>query len=107
MAVGIPRSPAARLRRADNGEEFGDFLGEISGGRRDLPRRGIRARRFRRARSIRDQLFLVTTTSRYSLGTTSVPSSAVLNLPRSMWRSASSASRASGSIAAKAFKTGP
>src|SRR5215208_7696754 len=54
-----------------------------------------------------DQLFLVTTVSRYSLGATNVPSWTVLNLSRRANRSASSASRASGSIAANTFTTGP
>ena len=60
----------------------------------------------RGVRRLRNQA-LVMTTSRYSLGTTSVPSVTVLNLLSRAWRSFSSASPAGSSSAANALTTGP
>ena len=54
-----------------------------------------------------DHLFLVTTTSRYSLGMTSVPSLAMLNLPSRALMSVSSAAPAVASSASNAFTIGP
>jgi hypothetical protein len=54
-----------------------------------------------------DHLFLVTTTSRYSLGMTSVPSLAMLNLPSRALMSVSSAAPAVASSASNALTTGP
>ena len=54
-----------------------------------------------------DAYFLVITTSRYSLGTTIVPSLAMLKRAMRFTRSSCSVACAGGSRAANAFSTGP